>query len=281
MASPRALRDVTAGGARVRFVEAGDGHPLLLIHGYLSSRLVWDDVLPGLATKFRVIVPDLPGFGDSEKPPPARYAYGFQAFAESLVDVIAALDLGRISVCGHGMGGGVALMLAARHPAMVENLLLVDPIVYPHKAHMLARIAGVPVVGPIAFKQFCGRTMFNRHFKERVYGAESKIPWTRVDHLFHLFNVPAAREAACATTRAIGDTRPLVALLPRVTAPTLVTWGRSDRATPVAHGRRLARELQNARFEVFECGHSPPEECPDAFVEVVCDFLAKVGGRAA
>jgi pimeloyl-ACP methyl ester carboxylesterase len=281
MASPRALRDVTAGGARVRFVEAGDGPPLVLIHGYLSSRLVWEDVLPGLASRFRVIVPDLPGFGDSEKPPPARYPYGFGAFAESLVDVIAALGLGRVSVCGHGMGGGVALTLAARHPAMVDRLMVVDPIVYPHEAHMLAKIANVPVVGPILFKQLCGRTMFNRHFKETVYGPESKIPWTRVDHLYHLFNVPAAREAACATTRAIGDTRPLVALLPRVTATTLVMWGRGDRAVPVAHGRRLARELQHARFEVFECGHSPPEECPDAFVGVACAFLGKAGGRAA
>src|SRR5262245_46614608 len=59
---PTAIRDVSARGARIRFVEAGSGPPLLLVHGWLSSHLVWMDVLPHLAERFRVIVPDLPGF---------------------------------------------------------------------------------------------------------------------------------------------------------------------------------------------------------------------------
>jgi pimeloyl-ACP methyl ester carboxylesterase len=69
------------------------------------------------------------------------------------------------------------------------------------------------------------------------------------------------------------DTRALVASIPRVTAPTLVAWGRSDRWVPVERGRRLARELHRARFEVFDCGHSPPEEAPEAFAEVASAFL--------
>src|SRR5262245_24682034 len=68
------IRDVAARGARIRFVEAGSGPPLLLLHDFLSSHVAWDDVVPELAAHFRVIVPDLPGFGESEKPPPGRYA---------------------------------------------------------------------------------------------------------------------------------------------------------------------------------------------------------------
>ena len=75
-------RDVAARGARIRFVEAGHGPPLVLVHDYLSSHVAWDDVLPRLAQRFRVVVPDLPGFGDSEKPPPGRYRYGFDGFSE-------------------------------------------------------------------------------------------------------------------------------------------------------------------------------------------------------
>jgi pimeloyl-ACP methyl ester carboxylesterase len=74
------------------------------------------------------------------------------------------------------------------------------------------------------------------------------------------------------------DTRALVASIPRVSAPTLVAWGRSDRWVPVERGRRLARELRRARFEVFDCGHSPPEETPQAFADVVGAFLR---GKAA
>src|SRR5471030_443963 len=79
-------RDVAARGARIRFVEIGEGPPLVLVHDYLASRVAWDDVLPALSARFRVIAPDLPGFGESEKPPPGRYRYDFESFCESLAD---------------------------------------------------------------------------------------------------------------------------------------------------------------------------------------------------
>ena len=256
-------QDARTRGARVRFVEMGSGPPLLLIHGFLSSRLVWDDVVAQLATRFRLILPDLPGFGDSEKPSPTRYAYGFDAFAESLVDVVAALGLTRVSVCGHALGGAVALTLAANHPDLVEKLILVDPLVYPARLGKMARVASVPVLGNIVFKQLYTRAMFKSYFRDHIYESLDIVPWARVDRLFDLFNAPAAREAAYATTLAMLDTRALVARVPRVVAPTLVVWGRADRMSSVAQGRKLARELREARLEVFECGHSPPEECPE------------------
>ena len=274
-------RDVSARGARVRFLEVGSGPPLLLVHGYLSSRLSWDDVIPLLASGFRLIVPDQPGFGESEKPSPTRYAYGFDAFAESLVDLVAALGLSRLSVCGHGLGGAVAMTLAANHPDLVDKLVLVDPLVYPARLGKMARVASIPVLGPIVFKQLYGRAMFKSYFRDSVYGSSESVPWARVDRLFDLFNVPAAREAAYATMLAMLDTRALIARVSRIAAPTLVAWGRDDALSPVAQGRKLARELRNARFEVFECGHSPPEERPGAFTHVITSFLADAGGKAA
>jgi pimeloyl-ACP methyl ester carboxylesterase len=267
-------RDVAARGARIRFVEAGRGPPLILVHDYLASRVAWDDVLPHLAENFHVIAPDLPGFGESEKPPPSRYRYDFEGFSESLVDLIAALGLGRISLCGHAMGGAVTLTLAATYAHVVQKLVLVNPLVYPPRyPDALSRIAGVPILGPLVFKQLYGRTLFRNRFlgesRSPVNGAAAR----RVDRLFELFDAPAAREAAYATMRAMLDTRPLTASVPRVTAPTLITWGRAHRASPVEHGRRLARELGGARFEVFDCGTSPPEECPEAFSRAVTAFL--------
>jgi pimeloyl-ACP methyl ester carboxylesterase len=274
---PPITRDVAVRGARIRFVEAGDGPPLLLVHDYLSSRVAWDDALPSLSKRFQVIVPDLPGFGESEKPPPSRYRYDFDAFSESLVDLIAAVGLGRVSVCGHAMGGAVALTLAATHTDIVDKLILVNPLVYPPMPDALSRIAGTPVLGPLVFKQLYGRSLF----RSRLLGKERPGPngasARRVDHLFELFDVPAAREAAYATMRAMMDTRPLTASVPRVTAPALVAWGRRSRRSPVEHGRRLARELGGARFEVFDCGPSPAEEVPQAFANAVTAFL--VGGE--
>jgi pimeloyl-ACP methyl ester carboxylesterase len=274
-------RDMNARGARVRFVEAGEGPTLLLVHGFLASHVSWEDVLPTLGSMFHVIVPDLPGFGESEKPSPARYLYSFDAFAESLVDLVAALELGRVSVCGHGLGGAVALTLAADHPDVVDRLVLVSPLVYPTQIDALVRLAMQPVLGPIFFKQLYGRRLFANHFKKYIYGPQAKPKVERIEYLYEVFNAPAAREAAYATMQSMLDARSLVARIPRVTAQTLVAWGRQDRAHPVANGRRLARELGGARFEVFECGHSPNEECPLPFAETVTSFLREPNGKVA
>jgi pimeloyl-ACP methyl ester carboxylesterase len=275
-------RDVAARGARIRFVDAGEGPPLVLVHDYLASRVAWDDVLPRLSERFHVVAPDLPGFGESEKPSPRRYNYDFDAFSESLVDLIAAVGLGRVSLCGHAMGGAVALTLAATHAHVVDKLVLVNPLVYPPRPDALSRIASVPVLGPLVFKQLYGRTLFRSRFSANAsggrHGGNGAVARRRVDHLFELFDVPAAREAAYATMRAMLDTRPLTASVPRVSAPTLIAWGRSNWASPVDQGRRLARELGGARFEVFDCGPSPAEECPDAFASAVTDFLANGRG---
>jgi pimeloyl-ACP methyl ester carboxylesterase len=272
-------RDVAARGARIRFAEAGSGPPLILVHDYLASRVAWEDVVPRFAQNFHVIVPDLPGFGESEKPPPGRYRYDFDGFSESLVDLIAALRLGRVSLCGHAMGGAVTLTLAASYAHVVEKLVLVNPLVYPTRPDALSRIVEVPVIGPFVFKQLYGRG----YFRSRVLGsagpAASGAASRRADQLFEVFDAPAAREAAYATMRAMLDTRPLTASVPRITAPTLVTWGRANRTSPVEHGRRLARELGGARFEVFDCGPSPPEECPEAFARAVTAFLVDDAGR--
>ncbi|MBS2019056.1 MAG: alpha/beta hydrolase [Deltaproteobacteria bacterium] len=261
-------RDVSTRGARIRFVEAGDGPPLLLLHDALASHETFLATVPYLAGSFRVIAPDLPGFGGSEKPDPRAYAYGYDAFAESVVDLAAALGLGRVHVCGHAMGGGVALALAARHPSLVHKLVLVDALVFPAAEHVLDRAGRVPVLGGLLWRQVVGSALFRGYLEASVTH--------HVDSFFAAFNAPAARQAAHATIVAKADTRPLVAHLPRVTAETLVLWGRDDRIAPVEQGRKLARELR-ARFEVLECGRCPPDEDPPGFAAVIHAFLEKAG----
>jgi pimeloyl-ACP methyl ester carboxylesterase len=217
----------------------------------------------------------LPGFGASEKPDPQRYAYGWDAFADSVADMIGGLGLGRVHVCGHAMGGGVALALAARHPALVHKLVLVDALVYPIDEHYLDRAGRVPLAGGLLWRQLMGHALFRTYVEGSVYAGCTKVPAGRVDALFASFDDPAARQAAHATIVAKADTRPLVARLPRLNAESLVVWGRDDRMAPVEHGRRLARALKG-RFEVLECGRCPPDEEPAAFAAVVASFLQSV-----
>ncbi len=272
------VRDVSARGARIRFIEAGqpgEREPLILVHDALASKETFLGAIERLARSFHVVAPDLPGFGASEKPDPMRYAYGYDAFAEALFDLVAGLGLGRVHVCGHAMGGGVALTLAAKHPALVHKLVLVDALVFapePRREPALERMGRVPLAGGILWKQIVGRPLFRAYLEASVYAGAQEIPDGRVDALYDAFDEPAARLAAHATILAKSDTRPLVARLPRVSADTFVIWGRDDCVAPIDDGRRVARELRG-RFEVLECGRCPPDEMPDAFADAVTSFL--------
>lgn len=279
---PRMLvhQDVSARGARIRFVEAGAGAPLLLVHDFGATRAMWTETITRLAQTFRVVAPDLPGFGASEKPDPQKYAYGWDAFSGSLFDLVAALGLGRVHVIGHGMGGGIALSLAASHPSLVSKLVLASALVFPPQEHALERAGRMPVVGALLWRQLMGPALFRAFLHATVYSGARALPAGRGEEMYEDFNAPAARQAAHATLVAKADTRPLVARLPRVTAETLVVWGRDDAIAPVEHGRRLARELRG-RFEVLECGRCPPGEVPDAFATAVTSFLESVPSVAA
>jgi pimeloyl-ACP methyl ester carboxylesterase len=265
-------KDVTARGARIRFVEAGAGAPLVLVHDFAATRHVWSSAIARLSQTFHVVAPDLPGFGASEKPDPQRYAYGWDAFSESIFDLVAALGLGRVHLCGHGMGGGVALSLAARHPALIHKLVLTSAVVFAPQEHALERAGRVPLVGALLWRQVMGHALFRAYVQATVYSGAARVPAGRIDELFEAFNAPPGRQAAHATLLAKADTRPVIARLPRVSADTLVVWGRDDQLAPVDHGRRLARELRG-RFEVLECGRCPPDEQPDLFAAAVTAFL--------
>ena len=284
------LRDISARGARVRLLEAkpGDGAAgaetsappktaLLLLHDLFTSRSSWAPLLSRVVQTYRVLAPDLPGFGESEKPPPSRFSYTVDAMAEAMLDVLAAVRESRAVVCGHGLGAAVALALAADHPGVVKNLILVSPLWLGATPSRVARLARLPVVGPLLFKQGYGRAMFRAHFRDEVYAPAAAggepFPQARVDEWFERFDAPSAREAALATMRGLSDPRAVVARLPRVTTPTLLVWGREDKLVPVSAGRRLAREIPQARLEVIAAGHSPAEEAPDEFARVLRGFL--------
>ena len=272
---PRIVRDVTARGVRARVVEAGAGRgpALVLVHGFLVSHREFDDIIDTLAERFHVIAPDLPGFGESEKPNPTRYLYGIETFAEAIADLIAAFDVGRACLLGHCMGGAVALTLAASHPELVQRLVVVDPLCYPFPLSFKARLPLIPVVGSIMFKQLYSRALFRAYFRDDVFSPGFDAPMARVDEHYALFNTPAARESAYAMMRAMLDTRGVVARLTRISAPTLVVWGRGDRIFPATGANRLAREIHGASLEIMDTGHSPHEERPREFGALITQFL--------
>ena len=268
-------RDVTASGVRLRVVERGSGPKLVLLHSLFMDHSTWNAVATDLASDYCVITPDLPGYGESEKPAPGRFAYDVGAFTSAIADLYAALSLGRATVLGHGLGGAVALTLAARHPELVSALVVVDALAEGAEPWLYGRLAHLPLAGSLVFKQLLGRTLFGAYFRELFLSKGTAISNERLDAYYHAFNTPAARGSALATLRATVDTRPVAAQTSRIQTRTLVLWGHQDRLLGPSVGQRLAREIRGARFELLDAGHAPQEEKPRELADAVRRFLGE------
>lgn len=271
--SPSTTRDVTASGVRLRVVERGQGPVLVLLHSLFMDHSTWSAVALELSRDHHVITPDLPGYGESEKPASNRFAYDIEAFTSAIADLYAALSLGRAAVLGHGLGGAVALTLAARHPELVSELVLVDALAEGAEPWLYGRLAHVPLAGSLVFKQLLGRGLFGAYFRQLFLADGARIPDARLDQYYESFNTPAARGSVLATLRATVDTRAVAAQTSRIQTRTLVLWGHRDRLLPPSVGQRLAREIRGARFELLDAGHAPQEERPRELSDAVRRFL--------
>ena len=121
-------RRIQTSGAEIKLVTGGSGPPLLLLHGYPQSHLMWRKLAPRLATEFTVVAPDLRGYGDSSKPTvgPDNTGYSKRALALDQVETMRALGFERFAVAGHDCGARVAHRLARDHPERIERMALLD-----------------------------------------------------------------------------------------------------------------------------------------------------------
>src|SRR5256712_12902551 len=148
----------TVDGVRIHFQEAGDesAPSVILIHGFISSNLVWSDVfLPLAVAGFRVIAPDLPGYGYSDKPSDGEYTIEFQARA--VLGLMDRLEIERATIVGASYGGAVAASMALDYPERGERLVLVGAVTNDEpKKNLLLQISRLPVIGDIVTPLFLG-----------------------------------------------------------------------------------------------------------------------------
>jgi len=267
-------RFLNIGGQRVFYHRIGHGRPVILIHGYGVSHWCWRHVIPGLAETNDVIAVDLPGFGESDRPPPSEYRYDAPAFMETILAVLDALGLERAALAGHSMGGGVALYTAARRPERVERVIAVDPLCYPYRMPPEGRLLLVPYIGPALFHTFYTRAVVRHYMRRHVYRDPEIATDDWVDYVWERINRPGGMDAAHATLRFCQDPTTIARTVRAIRSPALVIWGDEDRIFPSAFAPRLQADIPGSEVHVIkECGHAPPEEKPEVVVRAMQGFL--------
>ena len=275
---------------------AGSGEPLLLLHGYPQTHVMWHRVAPRLAERFFVVVPDLPGYGQSDVPDTDadHTPYTKRAMAQAMIDAMQALGHDRFAVAGHDRGGRVAYRLALDHPERLSRVATLDiQPTYEYWAKMdrafglriyhwlfLAQPAPLPENLIAADPDgYYGRTFTSWTKKDRPNPFDPRA----VEHYLTAFRDPRRIHAACEDYRAGAyadydhDKADLEAGR-RITVPLLALWGGSGVAAkasgPLDGWRRWATDV---RGHAVDSGHFLPEEAPEATARALMEFFSARG----
>lgn len=275
---------VTVDGIGIFYREAGpnDAPTLVLLHGFPSSSREFDTLIPLLATRYHLIAPDFPGFGQSDAPPPSSYAYTFDHLAKTVGDLLDQLKITKCSFFLHDYGGPVGFRIMLAHPERVQALIIQNANVY--KEGLGAKWAGIaqywadPKAHPEVFEAFVSRAATEARHTLGTSHPERYNPDTWTDEFSHL-SKPGQAEIQAAL---LYDYRTNVAAYPawqewlrQRRPPTLVAWGRNDPSFIAPGAEAFRRDLPDAEIHLLDAGHFALDEQNDETARLVLGFLAK------
>jgi haloacetate dehalogenase len=284
---------IRTGNAEIFMLISGSGPPLLLLHGFPQTHVMWHRVAPRLARRHSLVVPDLRGYGAS--PDPDHTGHSKRTMAADMVDLMRALGHERFFVAGHDRGGRVAYRMALDHPQRVARLAVLDILptldvwegmdagaaLRSYHWLLLAQPAPLP-------ERLIGQDpdFYLHHLLDRWAGRGARLDTDAVAEYARHFRKPSVIEAACEDYRA-GATmdrehdRADRGAGRQLTCPTLVLWGReylpAKAASPIDVWRRWARDVRDV---ALECGHFLAEEQPDPCADALEQFFNQSGNPA-
>jgi pimeloyl-ACP methyl ester carboxylesterase len=273
--APKNAMYADIGGTRLRFVDEGEGPPVVLLHGFASALDTWRGVMAELSKKHRVLALDLKGFGWSSRP---AGDYSPQAEAQLVLALMDQRNIKEAAVVAHSWGASVALAMTLEAPERVTRLALFDAWVFEEQlpsTFLWARAGGV------------GEALFDVFYAERpdekmaraFYDPETYVTERFVEEVERALDRPGTTAAALAAVRGqrFADVQKRYAT---VKQPVLLLWGREDEVTLLSYGERLAHELPHARLVVYpHCGHFPMIEAAGASTDELARFLEPSGEK--
>lgn len=270
-------------GNSLSYIDSGTGEVVLFVHGLLGSHRNWRTLIDRIDDTHRVIVPDLFGHGSSAKP---EGDYSLGAHAGMLRDLIDALGVGKVTLVGHSLGGGISLQFCYLFPERVERLVLVGSGGLGREVIAALRAATLPgaewVLPIIASTRVRGGV-------ETIGRGLARVGWRASHDMraawegFTALSDADSRRAFLATTRAVidpgGQSVTAKDYLPDLAdLPVLVVWGTNDMVIPASHAERAKEAIPGCRVELFDgAGHYPHLDEPDRFATLLRDFIAVTG----
>ncbi len=285
----------TANGVGIHYRKGGAGPPLLLLHGYPQTHVMWHRIAPGLARRFTVVASDLRGYGDSEKPPagPENAGYSKRALARDQVELMAGLGFESFFVAGHDRGSRVAHRMALDHPDRVEKVVMLDTVpvdtafenVDADMATAWFHWFFMRRPAPFPETMIAGNVeAYMRHLMGSWSVVEDAFTGEAWAEYLRCFGKPETVRATCAEYRAVTlDLEHHAADRDRkVRCPLLVLWGGSRDTHPgwstnvveplAAWRERCAGAVRGGPLD---CGHFLPEEKPEETLRELLSFLGE------
>jgi len=262
------LKTVNIPDFKIAYFEGGTGEPIIMLHGFGADKDNWLKFAKYFTSGYRVIIPDLPGFGESSKPENAQYS--IMAQVGKLNMLIQELKLTDFHIVGNSMGGNIAGAFAATHPEMVRTLGLFDAggVTSPVKSELqLLKETGINPLIVNNVEDYDRLLAFNFYKPFPIPSFIKKVLAEKAVKASE-FNQKIFKESLEA------DFLALESKLGMIKAPTLIVWGDSDRVIHVSSVPVFEKKIKNARSVILkECGHLPMLEKPQETADAYMNFL--------
>ena len=251
-------------GNKIRYLESGNSKKtLVLIHGLGASAERWDQVIPLFSKDYRVIVPDLIGFGYSDKP---LVDYTTEFFTGFLKKFFTSLDIRQANLIGSSLGGQISAEYAAFYPNDVKRMILVSPSGNMGKS--------TPALDAYIMAALYPNEQSAKNAFEIMDGSGRDVRQEIINGFVSRMRLPNAKVAFISTLLGIKHLESFREKLQRVSSPTMIVWGSDDPVIPINHAEYFVSAIQDCRFFRMDgCGHTPYVQKPYVFASKVLEFL--------
>ena len=256
-------KSVNVDGNNIRYLLDGESkRDLILIHGLGASAERWEHVIPNFAKDYRVIVPDLIGFGQSDKP---TLDYTTEYLGKFIKKFLDHIDVNKVSIIGSSLGGQVAIDFTYANPSKVDKLVLVSP-------------SGIMKHSTPALDAYIMAAMYpnddSAEYAFQIMSGQKDIDENTVKRFVERMKLPNAKMAFMSTLLGLKDAELISQKLSAINSPTLIVWGEKDPVIPIKYASSFISGINDCRFvKMLGCGHTPYVEKPDKFYQAVSDFL--------